>query len=88
MYVIPVSACSYVTRFHFLVFKSECYTLTTLEGLNGLRPTLPLEITDLATPVATIKGAQCTMRVVDHSPNALVDVQQTGASCTGAVELI
>ena len=59
-----------------------------IEGLNGLRPPLPLQITDLVAPVATIKGAQCAMRVVDHSPNALVDVQQTGASCTCEVELI
>ncbi len=59
-----------------------------IQGLNGLRPPLQLEITNLVALVATIKGAQCTMRVVDHSPTALVDGQQTGASCTSAVELI
>ncbi len=33
-----------------------------IEGLNGLRPPLPLEITDLDAPAAaTIKRAQCTM---------------------------
>jgi hypothetical protein len=74
--------------FIFLVFKSECYILTMIEGLDGLRPPLPLEITDLDAPVAIIKRAQCTMRVVDHSPNAPVDVQQTEASCTCAVKLI
>ena len=45
-----------------------------IEGLIGLRPPLPPEITNLAAPAANMKGAPCTMLVANHSPNAPADV--------------